>query len=464
MRCREKSPMSVLPCRLNTGCVLACLLSSLLAAAGFAETPAPDAKALSVLPPATALQAGALRDRGFRHAWQIRLPLEGAQTITHVHQLDDQLYACISDGYVFAVDVDSGAVRWSRPVAKFGEVIPKPVHHGENVIFATRRGLRVYDRTLGDLRKEVGHQGGARHIAVSGDTLFVGDDRARVAALDANTFHRNWHSRVEGLLAHPPTIEEPNTFAITDQNKIYASTTSRPRSIWPRYVELREPASTPLVSTEAGLLLGGRDGIVRLIDRNSGRLLWEVQLSAVVEPSLVVLDDIAYATTLADGLVAISLAPDLAAQERILWKISDAEMLISASKDALIVRLWGGEVLFRDRATGRSLGTVDFWQYDSGVQHFSKPRIILADRFGRMLVAKPSSETPFTDADVAAALLRPALRQQIAELAAASAELQSASSTSDVDRAQPERQERLLGATSEISRRWGTDQPDDDAR
>jgi len=57
------------------------------------------------------LPADQLEAAGLAKFWQLRLPLEPGQRLRDVYLVDDQLYACTEDGYVFVIHAYTGTLR-----------------------------------------------------------------------------------------------------------------------------------------------------------------------------------------------------------------------------------------------------------------------------------------------------------------------------------------------------------------
>ena len=96
------------------------------------------------------ISSAALYQVGLVKSWQLRVPLEADQTVADMFRVDDQLYLATNDGYVFAVDAETGALRWLRRVTSEGYRVWRPCHSGDRVIFTTPTTVLQLDRRSGE--------------------------------------------------------------------------------------------------------------------------------------------------------------------------------------------------------------------------------------------------------------------------------------------------------------------------
>ena len=69
--------------------------------------------------------------------WQATLPNVAGARIEYIHRLGDELYCLFTDHTVQVLDVRAGTLRWGGPIGRPDQRVWRPVHWGEQALFAS---------------------------------------------------------------------------------------------------------------------------------------------------------------------------------------------------------------------------------------------------------------------------------------------------------------------------------------
>ncbi len=207
-----------------------------------------------------------------RSLWRI---LENEQ-LSEPILADGMVVAAGAEG-VHAVQADSGRLLWHRAL---GGRAFSPVLQGEVLYLATRDGrLLAIDPGTGRTRWEAQPgRGWLYPPAVIGGTLVTGGQDGLVWGLDAETGQPRWQQEMGQELVYRPLAADGRQVIVTTFAGVVASLDSATgRRRWVR----RFPTPGLNGRVVSGTLwLGSLGGMLRALDLDTGRLLWQRSLSA----------------------------------------------------------------------------------------------------------------------------------------------------------------------------------------
>ena len=274
-----------------------------------------------------------LNDAGLIKHWQFQVPLDPGQRVTDVYLVDDQLYVCTRDGCAFAVHAYSGALRWMRQVTQGGYRLSRPVHFGRQVIFVTPGELVAYDRVYGDGLERRWVTGlGATAPAADAKSFYTGGSRKRIYSFSGKDLSSEWEvicsDRVVGQMA----VHEGLLYFATIDGQVYAVKPVQRTAVWAQFPRTSGDVAAGVAVSSAGVFVPSHDRSLWLFDPTYGNEIWRTRLSAPLDETPVVFDEIAYQFNDADGVVAIKIRePD--DQQRILWKVRGARHVVTETDD-----------------------------------------------------------------------------------------------------------------------------------
>ncbi len=268
------------------------------------------------------------------------------------------IYAAGVDRKVYAVDLETGAIRWSSRLS--GIVGGGVLLSGDTVYAASSRPQgRVYalDRALGRQFWQTGTGPVSAPLALIGGVLLVPTQRGELMALDPRDGSRRWHRRIgTSRIAPIPWGEGGLIVATTDS--IFRMAASDGAVLR----RARSPGSvvSPWLEWADGLVAGTTDSLVVALDGTSLEIRWQVRLDAPVLDSPAASGDTVYAATRRGTLYRI-LVDSAARAERIVeldWPVTAPVTMLGRE-----ILLGGADGVIRAlRPDGAELWRVQLWR------------------------------------------------------------------------------------------------------
>lgn len=186
--------------------------------------------------------------------------------------VDEVVYAGTSKGRIYALDVITGAVKWSFESNEPGEWRP-PVY-GEGTIFCARRegAIEALDAKSGRLRWRSTSSKGVRSLLLVGKDLFYVDRNRVIRAVDAATgTERTTFSKKHQTLDQLAAVDGALFYSGQDSGGMFATDQETGARLWrlETFSYCQEPA---IAGKELYLTCG--DQKVYAVDAATGKKLW----------------------------------------------------------------------------------------------------------------------------------------------------------------------------------------------
>lgn len=402
------------------------------------------------------ISAKALSEAGLQRFWELRLTLEKNQVVEDAYLVDDALYVCTNDGYVFAIHAPTGAVRWLRQVTDHGYRLKRPCHNGDTVIFATPVDVRIYDRRTGEgvFRAELRFPCSTRPVCNSG-RLYLGGFNERFYAFEQDQLYNEWKAMSDRPVVDL-TLHDDVLYVVTQTGRLYAADPLTKVAKWQEFPQTRGFVSAPLAVDPTGVYVAARDRSLWCFNRVSGELEWETRLSAPLYDAPVLMAGRAYQFSPVDGLVSIDVRGQTQ-EQRVLWNLTEGYQLASADDEHLYVLSRYSQLLVVDPTDGQVRHRIPAPGFTIATTNVEQPAIYLAGRDGRVFCARKQGVPIVTRRDVLESVTPPALEDELPEVPPTPAVV------GDVpDALRSGAQGPPLGGKSEISRNWGTEEEADE--
>jgi outer membrane protein assembly factor BamB len=226
--------------------------------------------------------------------WQQKLAADatGAPTVKN-----GIVFLVAGDSTAWAVDAQTGRIQWQFDTTKSRNNIlgaPAPAANDQVVIFgfgsgelqAAFRGggFKVWGAVLSGQRPAIARSrvtGITGDPVIVGDTVFAGTQAGRLAALKASTGERLWTAR-EGVMG-TVWVAGGSVFFVTDRNQLERASAEDGSRIWavelPLFVKDRPRKQKAIYYHHGPVLAGGKlilastDGVIRMFDPASGKLI-----------------------------------------------------------------------------------------------------------------------------------------------------------------------------------------------
>jgi outer membrane protein assembly factor BamB len=346
------------------------------------------------------VSGAALGEANLVKYWQLQLPLDPGQELQRAYLVDDQVYACTTDGYVFAIHARTGALRWVQPVTQSRYVIPRPCHVGNTVVFALPPEIRVFNRTFGDPIKRVSLRFPADSPpSTDGVRVFLGGVDRRMHAFDTENYFEAWKVLTEGQVTSAAAFYGENLYFASQDGRVYACNSAEKTLAWKSATF--GPITADLVATEDGVFVASRDRSLYLFDVIYGQTRWRVRFSGSLYEAPVVIGDIAYQYCPLDGVVAINV-DEFDEEKRVRWRLPNGRMTLTSDADYTYVLTRDETIAVVGRQVAHSIPAPGLIMPMPDVTNMS---IILAGVDGRIFCARPA-DAPYLRAEEVQASLR----------------------------------------------------------
>jgi len=200
-----------------------------------------------------------------------------------------------SDGSVYALDVDSGTLRWSFSTGH--RVWASPLIISDTVYIGSM-DRNLYALSLRDGKERWRfHAGGAFAAtpALWNDTLYIGAFDDRFYAIDMHTGRERWNVAGENWFWGNPVVHNGTVYAVDVNGNVYALDATSGAQTWKRALDVPVRAGPAISSDGSRLLLGGRDGVLYALDAADGITLWSQKGEGQILSTPVVSGNVVYA-------------------------------------------------------------------------------------------------------------------------------------------------------------------------
>ena len=332
------------------------------------------------------ISAAALDEAGFVKYWQLPLPLFPGQELDHCYLVDDQVYATTVDGYVYAVDAQTGAIRWMKQITTAGYSIRRPCHHGNLVLFVLPPAIIAYDRYTGTPVHRMDTRFPTGTPAVSDGKLFyVGGIDQRIYAFRLGVDFEVWKTRAEGQVISQPVLLGEHLYFVGETGTIYACTASNKRFYWK--TTRTGSITADLAADENGIYAASLDYSLYLFDPAFGGLRWRARFSGPLTDPPVLTPKVAYQYCQQDGLVAVN-TETVGVTQRIRWKLPNGRTVLTVDGNAVYVYTTDHNILEVDAETGRIGHTIPVAGFNYFMPTTKTVALLLASKDGRLFCAR----------------------------------------------------------------------------
>lgn len=306
-----------------------------------------------------------LRDAGLSKYWQLQLPLSAGQYVREAYLVDEQLYIGTQDGWVYAIDAPTGAIRWLQPVTREEYPLRRPCHSADTVIFVTPIDIQIYGLRGGEPlgRKALGFPAGTAAVC-DGRLCFIGGLDSRLYAFDIESLWRHWRVLMDGPIRSAPAVFGRAVFCASDGHTVYSCSRVSKRFNW--LSTTFGAITADVVATSRGVYIASQDHSLYLFDHESGQTRWQARLNAPLSEPPFVTTDTAFQYAFGQGVVAIETADAAAHDDRIRWTVPDGRTtltvddkyayILTETNEVLVVRIDNGEVEYTIPTPGFSIG------------------------------------------------------------------------------------------------------------
>jgi outer membrane protein assembly factor BamB len=361
------------------------------------------------------IDSAALNAAGLVKYWQLPLPLQPGQELGYAYLVDDQVYAATRDGYVYAIDAQTGTIRWVKQVTTAGYPIRLPCHAGSQVVFVTPPAFYQYDRYSGRPIRAVETQFPTGSAAVSdGLRIYVGGIDQRLYAFFLNQDFEDWKARANGQIVSRPALLDKYLYFASDDGTVYACVAADKRFYW--RAQRVGSITADLATSDTGVYVASRDHSLYALSPQDGGLLWRTRFSGPLEESPVLTPDAVFQYCPDDGLAALNTGT-VGVEKRVRWTLRQGRKLLSTDQKWAYVLSRDESILIADLNDGEILHTIPAAGFTMPMPSPGVAALYLASKDGRIFCARKRGVPIVLAEDVRRALQRPESTGNVAQTA-----------------------------------------------
>ncbi|MEE9294465.1 MAG: PQQ-binding-like beta-propeller repeat protein [Phycisphaerae bacterium] len=339
------------------------------------------------------LDAESLRQVGYGVFWDSSLP-SGNDPVFSAHLLDENLYVITKLGVIYAVQADTGLLRWARQLDETVYRDRAPTHVATPsddgpVLFVTHSKVTAFDRYSGETFKELQLPFPAGGGAVAdGFLMYVGSAGGEFYTLRWLCDPRcipltRAHVDVNGVITSQPIAAFGRIYFTTSVGEVYCVEPGGKVLRW-AYATGGEVSSGIQVD-DSGVYVASTNRRLYVLDPDTGRRIRSYRFPGPLFDRPAVVQRTCYQYCPPDGLFAFDVDT-----RRRLWVRPDAREFVARAAENLVLLTTTGDLMFAENQTGQVRGILDLPEDVIAVTNTRDNVLYLVGRDGGLLCAKPT--------------------------------------------------------------------------
>jgi len=199
-----------------------------------------------------------------------------------------------SDGNVYALDVDSGVLRWVFETGHRVWATPLIV---SDTVYIGSMDHHLYALNLSDgrMRWDFRADGAfASTPALRDGTFYIGAFDDHLYAIDAHTGTERWRFAGENWFWGGPVVHTDTVYAADVNGNVYAVDAETGEQVWRQALDVPVRAGPALVEDGSKLFVGSQNGTLYALDTADGFVLWPEESEGQVLSTPVVSGSVVY--------------------------------------------------------------------------------------------------------------------------------------------------------------------------
>jgi len=326
-----------------------------------------------------------LKSADLRMLWQINLPIKTTENVDRMFVFDKFLYVLTDRNYLFCIDRQKAAVRFSLQLTSVGLPVSGPSYYDGGLLFTVGSGLLVLDPVAGALTEtgklNLGGESAACPIVRNTSHIFAASANRRLYAIIANEqYQQDFVVTADNdSLINSVIADEQVVIFSTIAGNIVGISSSEPKKLWQR--DITGSILAPIVSDDNWLYVGGRDTKLYKLDINSGTSGWDAdfQTGQPLTTSAVIGTDVVYQYAGTNGLYAIDKSDG-----KMLWQVLTGTGLLAEKGSKAYVFAEPGVVVVIDNDTTEVFLTANLPDVSNYAVNTTDSQIYIADDRGHV--------------------------------------------------------------------------------
>lgn len=367
---------------------LVCLMTALIAIGGCKHTV--DQKKVSPVGP---LPAGS-----FARQWTAELDFtKEKDNARSLHPLDKWVFVHTRRNVSYCLDRAGGALQFIADVDVAGGVLREPIRMGDYLVYPTSSTLEIFN-LQGRVLKSVPLDSptGASGVG-EGNIVYIGVNQlrgyGRVLAMDITrpAAVPRWSVLTRGAITGRPAFYERTIFVGSDDGSLLALTTDG-TAHWvglPNHIfSTRGQFLSDIYADETGVYAANTDSKLYVLDRNTGKILWQYYSGSALKTAPEVTATTVYQYVPGNGIVALDKAAGGYNREP-KWNVKSAVQFLSDDDTHAYLRKQDNTLLAVDKQTGKIDFTSKTRKFSVFTSNTTTPIIYAATPEGAVVAIRP---------------------------------------------------------------------------
>lgn len=334
----------------------------------------------------------ALEQAGYGVYWSATLPLRGGHRVAGVSLLDENLYVQTAGGMVYAIQADTGLLRWVQSLDSYSTPTRAPTHvrtdDGDGpAVFVTRAQAYFFDRYSGDSLLELELPVAASSGAVADmSSMYLGGADGLFYSLRWRCYGCGlplvaWRAMLPGIATSTPILTELDRLYFASDGVVHCVQAPGKTKLWSFCV--CESVAGDIHADESGVYVASRNQKLYILDPDDGSLIRSYRLPRPLDEGPVVAQRTVYQYCPNEGLYAF----DTDTHEP-LWHKQDGRAFVARQAEWLVLRTASGDLQVVDNDTAAVLHTVNLPDSVMLATNARDANIYAVTPDGRVLCAK----------------------------------------------------------------------------
>jgi len=339
------------------------------------------------------VSAEALHSAGYGKYWSGSIELSEGDRVAAVNLVDDNLYVHTRLGAVYAVQADTGLLRWGISINDrlFRELPPThaQVDSGDGpALLVSASRLFVIDRYSGEKLDVIDLPFSPAGAAVGDATsIYLGGMDDKFYALRRANARRfaglvRWRVHLEGSVSTPTILTlDGRLYFATNQGRVYCVHGATKRLEWAFQTD--GTMDRGLAASDAGVFIGDARNRFYILDPRRGVQARQFLLPGPIFDAPVIAQRSAYVYSDHQGLFAFD-----ADTRKQIWRLDDARRFVARAAERLVLRMRDGSLWIGDSASAAPFQTLDIPESTIVAQNRRDDVLFMSSVDGRLLCAK----------------------------------------------------------------------------
>ncbi len=335
----------------------------------------------------------ALHNAGYGKYWSGSIELSEGDYVVAVNLVDDNLYVRTRLGGVYAVQADTGLLRWGISVNDRLVRDRPPTHvqvdSGDGpVLLVTASQVFVVDRYSGEELDVIDLPFAPAGAAVAdAAAIYLGGMDSKLYALrwaDARRFAglTRWRVQIEGTVSTPLVLTfDGRLYFGTDRGHVYCVRGATKRLEWAFQTDGN--LDRGLAASDAGVFIGDTRNRFYILDPQRGVQAGQYLLPGPVFEAPVIAQRTVYVYSDHEGLFAFD-----ADTRQQTWRLNNARQFIARAAERLVLRLGDGSLWIGDNASAVQSRSLDLPKSTLVAENRRDDVLFMSTTDGRLLCAK----------------------------------------------------------------------------